>query len=229
MTPPVRALCFDLDDTFWEVRPVLVRAEARMREFLEREHPTLAAAFTLEDLLAERQALARAHPDKAHHMTWLRTEALRRLAVRHDHPAEVGDAAFEVFISARSDVEVFPDVPEALARLSRTHRLGTFSNGNADVHRIGLAHHFVAVLNAEITGLAKPHRGAFEAAAAALGVTTEEMLYVGDDPHLDVEGARAAGCRTAWMNRRGLSWSVSLPPADLEVRSLAELVTHLHG
>lgn len=229
MPLPVRALCFDLDDTFWEVRPVLARAEARMRDFLEREHPALAAAFSLDDLLAERQALARAYPERAHHMTWLRTEALRRLAVRHDHAAEIGEAAFEVFITARSEVEVFADVPEALARLSRTHRLGALSNGNADLHRIGLGHHFTAVLNAEGLGLAKPHPGAFESAAAALGVKTDEMLYVGDDPHLDVAGARAAGCRTAWMNRRGLSWTAPMPPADLELRSLEELVSHLHG
>lgn len=226
---PVRALCFDLDDTFWEVGPVLVRAEAAMRAFLEREYPSLASAFTGEDLWAERQALARTHPDKAHHMTWLRSEALRRIAIRHGHGREVGEAAFAVFIEARSTVELFADVAPALERLSRTHRLGTFSNGNADVHRIGIGGHFTAVLNAEITGIAKPHPEAFETAARALGVATSEMLYVGDDPRIDVEGARAAGCRTAWMNRRGLSWTATSPPPDLELRSLDELVRHLHG
>ncbi|MFZ9708718.1 MAG: HAD family hydrolase [Steroidobacteraceae bacterium] len=226
---PVRALCFDLDDTFWEVGPVLTRAEAAMRAFLEREHPALASAFTGEDLWAERQALARAHPHKAHHMSWLRSEALRRIATRHGHASEVGEAAFAVFIEARSTVELFADVAPALERLSRTHRLGTFSNGNADVHRIGLGGHFTAVLNAEITGIAKPHPEAFEAAARALGVATSEMLYVGDDPRIDMEGARAAGCRTGWMNRRGLSWTASSAPPDLDLRSLDDLVAHLHG
>ena len=228
-TLPVRALCFDLDDTFWEVGPVIARAEATMRAFLEREYPVLAGAFTAEDLWAERQALARAHPDKAHHMSWLRSEALRRIAVRHGHASEVAEAAFAVFIEARSTVELFADVTSALERLARTHRLGTLSNGNADVHRIGLGGHFTAVLNAEITGIAKPHPEAFETAARALGVATSEMLYVGDDPRIDMEGARAAGCRTAWMNRRGLSWTAMSAPPDLDLRSLDELVAHLHG
>ena len=46
MTPPIRALCFDLDDTFWEVRPVLVRAEARVAELIAAQHPGLVPHLT---------------------------------------------------------------------------------------------------------------------------------------------------------------------------------------
>ena len=39
MTPVPLAICFDLDDTLWEVQPVLRCAEARVQAYLEAEHP----------------------------------------------------------------------------------------------------------------------------------------------------------------------------------------------
>jgi putative hydrolase of the HAD superfamily len=49
------------------------------------------------------------------------------------------------------------------------------------------------------------------------------MLYVGDDPHADVLGARAAGLRTAWVNRRGAAWPDIGQGADLEIAGLHDL------
>jgi putative hydrolase of the HAD superfamily len=224
----VRALCFDLDDTFWEVKPVLVRAEARVAEFIATRHPGLSPHLTAESVHDTRLALAAEDPARAHDMTWLRTEALRRIAARHGHDPAIGDAAFEVFIAARNEVELFDDVRPALTALGARYAMATFSNGNADLRRIGLHGHFVGVLNAESVGRAKPHAEAFLAAAAALGVAPHEMLYVGDNPHLDVAGARAAGCRAAWVNRIGAGWPAGLSPeADLEVPDLLSLAARL--
>ncbi|MFM7626893.1 MAG: HAD-IA family hydrolase, partial [Gammaproteobacteria bacterium] len=222
----VRALCFDLDDTFWEVKPVLVRAEARVAEFIASRHPGLSPHLTAESVYDTRLALAAEHPSRAHDMTWLRTEALRRIAARHGHDPAIGDAAFEVFIAARNEVELFDDVRPALAALGARYAMATFSNGNADLVRIGLDGHFVGVLNAESVVCAKPHPQAFLAAAAALGVAPHERLYGVDHPHFDVVGARAAGCRAAWVNRVGAGWPAGLSPgADLEVPDLLALAT----
>jgi 2-haloalkanoic acid dehalogenase type II len=228
MTPAIRAVCFDLDDTFWQVKPVLVRAEARVAEFIATHHPALAPHLTADTVSETRSVLTSAHPARAHDMTWLRTEALRRIAARHGHDPAIGDAAFEVFIAARNEVELFEDVRPALVALGARFRLGTFSNGNADLRRIGLHEHFVSVLNAESVGHAKPRPEAFFAAAAALGVAPPEMLYVGDNPRLDVVGAREAGCRAAWVNRDGQPWPEGLrPSADLEVTDLSALAARL--
>lgn len=224
----IRAVCFDLDDTFWEVRPVLVRAEARVAEFIATHHPALALHLTAGSVYDTRLALAAEHPARAHDMTWLRTEALRRIAAHHGHDPAIGDAAFEVFIAARNEVDLFEDVRPALAALGARFAMATFSNGNADLRRIGLDRHFVGVLNAESVGCAKPQAGAFLASAAALGVAPQQMLYVGDNPHVDVVGARAAGCRAAWVNRAGAAWPEGLSPgADLEVPDLLSLARSL--
>lgn len=226
--PGIRALCFDLDDTFWDVKPVLVRAEARVAEFIAARHPGLSPHLTAESVYDTRLALAAEHPARAHDMTWLRTEALRRIAARHGHDPSIGDAAFEVFIAARNEVHLFDDVRPALTALGARFALATLSNGNADLRRIGIDGHFVGVLNAESVGCAKPRPEAFHAAAAALGVAPSEMLYVGDNPHLDVAGARAAGCRAAWVNRIGAVWPEGLSPeADLEVPDLSALAMRL--
>jgi putative hydrolase of the HAD superfamily len=228
MPPSVRAICFDLDDTFWEVRPVLQRAETRMAAFLREKHPVLGARFASEDLYARRMALVQERPDRAHDMTWLRTEALRRFALEHEHDPTIADEAFAVFIDARHDVTFFDDVLPALERLSGRYPLATFSNGNADVHRIGIGGHFVVTLNAEKVGHAKPKPEAFLAVADSLGLRPEQILYVGDEPRLDVMGSRAAGCRSVWINRRETPWPADLSPAaDLEVSNLLELVDWL--
>jgi len=225
-----RAICFDLDDTFWALQPVLLRAESRMWGFLETEHPKLAALMTSNSVLDVRRALAADHPDRAHDMTWLRTEALRRLAVHHGHEAIVGDRAFEVFIEARNDVEFFADVKPALAQFAEKFRLATFSNGNACVHRIGIGDFFELSLNAESVGYAKPHPAVFATLASRLGLHLGEILHVGDHPENDIAGAAAAGCRTAWVNRRALSWPSELgAPPDFEVPDLAALSHQLCG
>ncbi|MCU0758761.1 MAG: HAD-IA family hydrolase [Steroidobacteraceae bacterium] len=226
MLDGLQALCFDLDDTFWDVRRVLERAEQRVAGFLAAHYPRLARHSRAE-LMAARMALAREVPVRAHDLTWLRTETLRRLAVDAGYPGAVGEQAFEVFIAARNEVDLFPDVRPALDRLAAHYTLATFSNGNADLGRIGLAPLFAVTLNAERVGVAKPHPGAFAAVARELGCEPGRMLYVGDDPQADVAGARAAGLRTAWINRHGAAWPDAHAPADLEIVDLHQLEAEL--
>lgn len=224
MTAVLRAICFDLDDTLWPVRPVLQRAEGRMLEYLRTTHPVLAASFNVEDFMAQRLALAREHPDRAHHMTWLRTTALRAWVSSHGHDPAIGDAAFAVFSAARNDVNLFPDVVPALQRLASRYLLATFSNGNADIKQIDIPVTFKVIMNAESVGIAKPHAQSFKAVAYALELDPAQILYVGDDPHIDIAGARSAGCVTAWINRIGSLWPVSAGVvADFEISDLMSL------
>jgi len=228
MTLVPRAICFDLDDTLWEVQPVLRRAEARVQAYLEAEHPQLAPQLSVEAMFSARRTLAAEVPERAHDMTWLRTEALRRLATHHGHDPVIGDRAFEVFIAARHEVEFYPEVTTALSKLSSRFRLASFSNGNACVHRIGIGHYFEVTLNAESVGRAKPHPEVYLTVARALGISPSELLHVGDHLENDIRGAAEAGCRTAWVNRRGLSWSPEFgPPPDLEVTDLEGLIGRL--
>ena len=50
MLSRVRAIAFDLDNTLWDVEPVLARAEARRLEWLERHCPRIPAQVSLADI-----------------------------------------------------------------------------------------------------------------------------------------------------------------------------------
>ena len=54
-------------------------------------------------------------------------------------------------------------------------------------------HDFTSIEIPSRHGRAKPDRALFEAAANALGVALEALVYVGDDPAADLEAIRALG------------------------------------
>lgn len=223
MTDRIRAVSLDLDDTLWEVMPVLRRAEARLQDWLGRRYPRLAAAYDVERFREVRVLVARERPDRAHDMTWIRTESLRRCALATGHDEALAEEAFEVFHAARNEVELYPDVPDALARLAARVPVYALSNGNACVKRVGLGQYFAGAVAAHDAGAPKPDPRIYRYLVEVSGLAPQEILHVGDDPENDVAGARAAGMPTAWMNRAGREWPAGLPRADYEVRDLAEV------
>lgn len=229
MLSDVRAIAFDLDNTLWDVEPVLARAEARLEEWLRTHCPRIVASLSAEDMRRARAELAQREPHNAHDVTYLRVTALAAHARTHGYEEALAQQAFEVFLAARNEVQLFPDVLPGLARLARRYPLACLSNGNADVGCIGLGDLFAVSLNARQVGVAKPHRRCFERLGAELALPAGQILYVGDDALLDVFAARTAGCASAWMNRRSLPWPAALAPADLVVRDCAELADALRA
>jgi FMN hydrolase / 5-amino-6-(5-phospho-D-ribitylamino)uracil phosphatase len=223
----VRAIAFDLDNTLWDVEPVLARAEARLAAWLQQHCPRIAQRLSVEDMRCAREQLARAEPHHAHDLTYLRVTALAAHAREHGYDERVAEEAFAVFLAARNEVEVFPDVTPALARLRRRYLLASLSNGNADLSRIGLEQVFTVSLNARQIGAAKPQRRCFERLAEELSLRPGQIAYVGDDPLLDVAAAREAGCAGVCMNRRALAWPPRLAAADLVVAHCLQLAAAL--
>jgi putative hydrolase of the HAD superfamily len=223
----VRAIAFDLDNTLWDVGPVLRRAEARLFAWLQQHGPRITAALGLEDMRRAREELARREPEHAHDFTYLRTASLAAHAREHGYDATLAEGAFEVFLAARCEVELYADVLPGLTRLQGRYPLASLSNGNADLARIGLKHLFTVSLNARQIGAAKPSQRCFERLARELALAPTQLLYVGDDPELDVVAARATGFRTAWMNRTAQEWPAALAPADLTVRDCLDLARAL--
>jgi len=202
----IRAITLDLDDTLWPVAPVIERAEQILHAWCERNAPKLAQALPPAEFALYRRALAQELPGMAHDFTALRHEALRRALRHYEEDPALADPAMDVFLAARNDIALYPDAQAALTRLYGRFPLVVLSNGNADVHRIGIGGHFAAVVNARAVGFAKPDRRIFEAACAAVALPPEQVLHVGDDPDLDVRGALAAGQPAAWINRHALPW-----------------------
>lgn len=230
MTPQsFKLICFDLDDTLWPIAPVMQRADAAVMTWLHAQHPALARTVDSARLLQARRALAQLEPERAYDLTWLRTEALARIAEQSGFARSLGAEAFQVFSAERNRVELYDDVLPALSLLARRFRLATLSNGNADLQRIGLAPHFEFSLNAGGLGVAKPDARAFNAIAATAGCAVTDILYVGDDPHHDVLGARNAGLQTLWLRRDAARpWPADDAPPAWVLANLTELAQALN-
>ena len=225
MLSDVRAVAFDLDNTLWDVEPVLERAEERLAAWLQQHCPRIT--LSREEMRAAREQLAHREPHNAHDLSYLRVTALAAHAREHGYDERIAAQAFEVFLAARNEVEIFSDVGPALARLRRRYALASLSNGNADLARIGLEQLFSVSLNARQIGAAKPQRRCFERLTQELELPAGAIAYVGDDPLLDVAAARAAGLRTVWMNRRARLWPQDIAPPDLTVSDCAQLAAAL--
>lgn len=218
----IRALTFDLDDTLWDIWPVIANAERRLHDWLVSHYPRIAEQYTALELRALAGEIAAANPLLAHDRTSVRKRALVEAAHRCGYQDFLVEPAFEVFFTARNEVIFFEEVVPALERLQSSYTLGAVTNGNADLSRIGLDHLFDFCISPTDIGVAKPDPAIFREAIRLLGAGPREILHVGDDPNHDVRGARRAGMRTCWVNRGDGSWPGD-DPADIEVATLEEL------
>lgn len=223
-TRRIRAIALDLDDTLWPVWPTIDRAERALLAFLQRHAPQAAELSRQSGLAREvRHALLAANPHYAHDLTTLRREMIRTVLLRAGDDPELAEPAFDVFYEERQRVDFFPDALPALEFLSCRFPVVAVSNGNADVHRVGIGAHFHAAVSARSVGVGKPDARIFHAAAQAAGVAPHEVLHVGDDAHLDGLGALGAGMQLAWVNRSGEPWPHAPLRPHVEVRDLAAL------
>jgi len=141
-------------------------------------------------------------------------ETVVRARVREAINADFSDEeSAEVFRDYLADYaaawSLFPDVLPCLDRL-RVRRLGVISNGRSDEQRqklaaTQLADRFEHVLVSEDCGHAKPSATIFRLACEAVRLSPLQAVYVGDDYELDACGARDAGLRGIWLDRRGLA------------------------
>ncbi|WP_049621564.1 HAD family hydrolase [Frateuria defendens] len=226
----ILALTLDLDDTLWPVLPALERADQELDAYLRRHHPEVARRWPIPAMRALRAQVAAERLDLAHDFT-----TQRHLTIRHAFAAcgiaeAPIEALWEVYFAARNSVEPYPDSLPALARLAARWPLSSLTNGNADLGRTGVQRYFRHHMCARDAGAAKPDARIFLAAAEQLGADPAAILHVGDDPELDVLGARAAGLRTAWINRERHPWPAALgAPPDLDLPDLAALADWLEG
>ena len=71
-------------------------------------------------------------------------------------------------------------------------------------------------------GAAKPDVAIFNEALRLMPSRPGETLFVGDAPAADIEGARSAGMRTAWLSH-GRKWPEKLEPPTHVIASIGEV------
>lgn len=117
-----------------------------------------------------------------------------------------GEAA-EHIVSGFTELDVHPDVEEGIRKLADSGvRMATLSNGSAEVaqkllERAGLAELVERLLSVDAVRRWKPAPEPYLYAAQELGVAPGECTLVAVHPW-DVDGAKRAGLRGAWLDRK---------------------------
>jgi 2-haloalkanoic acid dehalogenase type II len=220
---PIKSVTLDLDDTLWDCAPVIMGAEDCFHEWLDENYPQIGEHYDRDALVNHRHESYRLHPDMLHDFTYLRKKWLERLGYEFGYADELVETGFGVFWRARNAVELYQCVPEVLADLHARYHVAALTNGNADVHHIGIGHWFHFVATAADAGSLKPAPDMFQLALESAGVSPHEAVHVGDDPVNDVQGAAAVGMKTVWVNAPGAQWSHAGAQPDAEVKTVAEL------
>ncbi|MFC5739943.1 HAD family hydrolase [Dyella tabacisoli] len=224
----ILALTLDLDDTLWPVMPALERADRELDAYLREHYPSVAHAWPIPAMRELRAKVALERPDLAHDFTAQRHITLQQAFAACGIDDAPLDTLWGIYFTARNSVELYPDSLPALERITTHWPVASLTNGNADLEQIGIRVHFAHHICARDTGSLKPDRRIFHLAAEQLGIAPGNILHVGDDPELDVVGARNAGLRTAWINRTGRHWPKALGAApDLDLRDMTALADWL--
>jgi 2-haloacid dehalogenase len=119
----------------------------------------------------------------------------------------------------------FPEVPAALDRLRTRYRLVVLSNGDPDMLKDARPYHGVAfeqVISVATANAFKPHVATYTKAAEIVGVAMHEVLFIANHA-FDCIGAKSAGMRTAFIDRRQRPFGATPHQPDILVPSMAAL------
>lgn len=217
-----RAVIFDLDDTLYPERAYVASG---LRAVARSAHGRLGVP--VEQAFCE---LARLFDEGTRGNLFDRWLASRGLA-----DGDLVERMVEAYRSHQPEIRPFSGVPELLAMLRHTFRLGLVSDGYFEVQKrklaaLGLEDCFDAVVFSDALGRDawKPDPRPFQAVLEKLSVTAGEAVYVADNPAKDFRGARGAGMASIRLRQpEGLHADVEpAAPADapdLEINSLDEL------
>lgn len=227
---PFKAISFDLDDTLYDNRPIIIHAEQQSLQYLQGLDPQLAELDAQQWWQYKQQVLAQ-QPDLEQDVTAWRIAAIENMLIQlghsQAHSRAQAQAAFEHFLAVRSDFQVPQQSVQILSQLSRSMPVIAITNGNVDLTRIGLDKSFSLVLKAGNGLRAKPYPDMFEVAAQHLGIAVEDILHVGDHLNTDVFGAKVNGAQAVWFNDQGHNLKQqghahALP--DVEIDTLSQLL-----
>lgn len=222
-----KVISFDLDDTLYDNRPVILAAEQAFIKHLSQ----LSQIKQIDQHYWQdwKQKIALQQPLLAEDVVQWRCETLRQLLSFHHKSAveieKIITNCMQHFVQWRHKIEVPTQNMQLLTKLAQQYPLVALTNGNVEPQKIGLTQ-FSLVLRAGEQGRAKPHQDLFHQACQHFGISPQQMLHIGDNLITDVQGAVQAGCQAVWLNlaEQGLrNYPEARTLPHIEMSSLAEL------
>jgi 2-haloacid dehalogenase len=225
----VRALTFDVFGTLFDWRSTI--ASAFRERGLAAEPEELADDWRARALAATQEVNQKRRPwgtfDRLHEVT------LGELL--DERGLELATAGRTALVRASHQLEPWSGVPAGLETLRRGRVVAALSNGNLAL-LVDLVRHadlrFDCLLSAELAQVYKPEAEVYLTGVRLLGLEPSEVMMVAAHP-FDLNGARGAGLRTAFIDRP-LEYGPDSPrredpEADASVNGLDELDARLEA
>jgi len=197
------AIGFDLFNTLLTINPVaLETALGRLIGLLhEKDIPVEPESFQHAYAAAAIRFIqeARGNGLETHNRFWI-SAALEQLGYHLSPEDSRIEEAVETYFSAfYPHCELLPGTTHMLEQLSARYPLGLLTNFTHPpavckiIDQLALAPFFKTILISGELGYCKPHSSVFSRLVKDLGVQADQILFVGDDPDADVQGAWDAG------------------------------------
>ena len=223
----IQVITFDLDNTLWDVGQTIRRAEKSLRQWMQDNTPGALEVYASDAVEGIRANVVARSPSQRHDLSFLRTEVLRYCMLEsglgESQAKASAEAAFDVFFTGRNEVVFFDNALKVLHDLSQGYRLFALTNGNADIHRVGIGQFFEGAVSSADVGASKPDPAMFSAVLTQAKVTAAEAVHIGDHLSDDILGANRAGMHSIWFNRDGAYDNDGETQPSAEVQSLSAL------
>jgi len=101
-------------------------------------------------------------------------------------------------------IKLVPGAVDILKKLKNNYVLGLVSNSMAentmiDLERTGLTEYFDTITISSQVGYCKPHPIIYQTAMRSIGLTAEEICFIGDNWEDDVVGPTQQGMQAIWV------------------------------
>ena len=124
---------------------------------------------------------------------------------------------------------LFPSAIDVLTYLRKKYDLYILTNGFKETQALkmsvsGLTSFFSMVITSEEAGVLKPDPVFFQFALHKIQAEAYECLMIGDDPEVDIQGAKNAGIDQVWFNPDQLENSIKPTYEISQLNSLKEII-----
>ena len=212
----VEAVVFDLDDTLLDRRGSFER-------FIRNQWERFAQPLHAIDQEQYVQAAVRFDGDGYAP----RKELFARVIALFQLPSDLAQTLLSDYRAGfPSACVLFPDAAQTLASLRASGlKIGLITNGSVRMQSrkldwLALTPAFDTILISDAEGISKPDPRIFHRAMERLKVAPARSAFVGDNPVVDMAGARGAGMRAIWRRHPQASATVE---ADAVIEELSDL------
>lgn len=201
----IKLITLDLDNTLWDIDPVIINAEKKMRAWIAEHMPEAVAAIEMDQIKGTYKHALIQHPELIHHPSNLRKKILflsfLKINLAEQEAHNLSEKAFNIFYRERNRITLFHQAEATLKKINQHHSIIALSNGNANLDMIGIQSYFTAHFSAETEGKPKPYKNMFLKALEFANVTPQETIHIGDHAKEDVQAAQKLGFHTIWFNQ----------------------------